>query len=309
MRCTSPRTVGYSDDGRTLSWSQKSYSKEFATFQLPCGKCIACRLERGRQWAVRATHEASIHPYNAFITLTYSDDALVSDRLIYAHFQSFMKRLRSELDYKGVEHQIGVLAVGEYGEQRKRPHFHACLFGWRPHDAVYEFSTDRGDKVFRSKFLDEVWGFGDTKVGDVTFDSAGYCARYAAKKLVHGKDHEHDYNPIFRVSSKYAIGKRWLERFWPDVFNYGKCTVHKGAEIIETGIPRYYEKWFKENHPDRYLKYLSEVKGPMMLKAQELEARDLQFRLRDGGYSDSKNKVEAALLNYNFNRLQERLKL
>ena len=40
-----------------------------------------------------------------------------------------------------------------------------------------------------------------------------------------------------------------------------------------TGIPRYYEKWFKENHPDKYLRYLSEVKGPMMLKAQEREKR------------------------------------
>ena len=28
---------------------------------LPCGKCIGCKLEYSRQWAVRCTHEAQMH--------------------------------------------------------------------------------------------------------------------------------------------------------------------------------------------------------------------------------------------------------
>ena len=31
---------------------------------LPCGRCVGCRLERSRQWAVRCMHEASMHMFN-----------------------------------------------------------------------------------------------------------------------------------------------------------------------------------------------------------------------------------------------------
>ena len=132
MRCLSPRTVGYQSDGKTLSWSQKEFSKEFPTFQLPCTKCVECRLEYGRQWAVRAVHEAQIHDNNCFITLTYDDDHVGSNKLNYDHFKTFMKDLRSTLDYAGIEHEIGFMAVGEYGAETKRQHWHACLFGWDP---------------------------------------------------------------------------------------------------------------------------------------------------------------------------------
>jgi len=41
---------------------------------IPCGRCIGCRLERSRQWAIRCVHEASLHEDNAFITLTYAPE-------------------------------------------------------------------------------------------------------------------------------------------------------------------------------------------------------------------------------------------
>ena len=46
-------------------------------FELPCGQCIGCRLERSRQWAMRCVHEASMHQDNCFITLTYNDENLM----------------------------------------------------------------------------------------------------------------------------------------------------------------------------------------------------------------------------------------
>ena len=68
--------------------------------QLPCGRCIGCRLERSRQWAIRCMHEASLHKDNVFVTLTYSDEALEKAgnltlrELRHVDFQLFMKRLR-----------------------------------------------------------------------------------------------------------------------------------------------------------------------------------------------------------------------
>lgn len=88
MRCTSPFTVGFQSDGKTLSWTAKNRSWEFPTFQLPCGKCIECRLEYARQWAVRCVHEAQMHSRNAFITLTYSDEHLKKKSLITPIFRN-----------------------------------------------------------------------------------------------------------------------------------------------------------------------------------------------------------------------------
>ena len=47
-----------------------------APLTIPCGRCIGCRLERSRQWAMRCVHEAEMHDENVFVTLTYDDDHL-----------------------------------------------------------------------------------------------------------------------------------------------------------------------------------------------------------------------------------------
>ena len=44
--------------------------------KIPCGKCLGCRLERARQWAIRCMHEASMYELNSFVTLTYNDKFL-----------------------------------------------------------------------------------------------------------------------------------------------------------------------------------------------------------------------------------------
>ena len=123
MRCTSPRKVGFQADGKTISWSPKQYSKEYPSFQLPCGKCIQCRLEYARSWAVRCVHEAKMHEENSFVTLTYSDEHLKNPKLQYSDFQKFMKRLR----FVNNDRKIGVFVTGEYGEKNKRPHWHAIF--------------------------------------------------------------------------------------------------------------------------------------------------------------------------------------
>lgn len=263
MRCTDPRTVGFMADGTTLSWSPKTYAKEYPTFKLPCGQCIECRLDYARQWAVRCVHEAQMHQHNCFITLTYRDENLKSDRLIYSDFQKFMKKLR-----KLSSTPIGVFVTGEYGEKTKRPHWHAIIFGWEPKDQKLHRTNERGDKLYRSTTLEETWSHGHCEIGSVTFESAGYCARYSAKKLIHGSDQEHDFHPISKKSSKHAIGKKFLEKFWPDIFNYGKVTLRDGTDC---SIPRYYEKWLKEHHFEEWLAYVTRVKTPKILQAEKLE--------------------------------------
>lgn len=309
MRCTRPRTVGFQADGKTIAWSQKQRSKEFATFQLPCSKCLQCRLEYARSWAVRCVHEAYMHEENSFVTLTYSEENLTSNMLDYTHFQKFMKDLRKTLN-----HPIGMIVAGEYGDEKKRPHWHAIIFGYRPKDAEYKYSNERGDKVFSSKSLEKIWGKGIAEFGSVTFHSAGYVARYAAKKLVHGKDGEHSFEPIFKMSNKRAVGKSWLEQFaWTDCFSKGYLVLESGQK---TGIPRYYEKWLKDNEPEKWLRYVTQIK---MKNMEQAERKQLQERNKENEYRWSRAphlpnplsrmRVKELLLEARFEQLQQFRKL
>lgn len=308
MPCTDPRTVGFLADGKTISWSPKNYSKEFASFQLPCGQCLECRLSYAREWAVRCIHEAQMHEKNSFITLTYSDEKLTSPKLMYSDFQKFMKKLR-----KLQNDPIGVFVTGEYGDKTKRPHWHAILFNYFPSDAKLLRKTDRGDTVHSSETLTKIWGNGICEIGSVTIDSAGYCARYAAKKLIHGPDGQHEFEPISKKSSKHAIGKKWLEKYWPDVFLHGHLILPDGAKAP---IPRYYEKWFKENRPTDYFRYVTEVKikNMQMVESKELTERQHWWKVfRERRLSSknplTRNEVRKLIKEKKFQQLQDYLKL
>lgn len=340
MRCLKPRKVSFQSDGKTLAWSQKKADKSYVPFKLPCGKCIECRLEYARNWAVRCVHEAKVHEDNSFITLTYSDENL-KPKLDYSHFQLFMKKLRSfrfnqllnklypyddretqrvkwkrltkpekDRHYETIE--IGFFVTGEYGEIRKRPHWHAILFNWSPEDLVYKYTNHAGNRVFSSITLDELWSNGITEVGSVTFESAGYCARYAAKKLVHGPDHAHDFVPISKKSSKHAIGKRFLEKHWKDIFNYGEVALPNGGKC---GIPRYYEKWLQKHRFEDWVKYLLQVKLPKMGLAEnkQLQEEILYAELNNKrelgrGNLVSRADIRKILIEDKFKRLQQHLK-
>jgi len=309
MRCLAPKTVGFLADGKTISWSNKKFSKEFAPFQLPCSKCIECRLEYARQWAVRCVHEAKMHPHNVFVTLTYSDEHLESPKLNYEHFQRFMKRLRKTSNEK-----IGIFVTGEYGDLTKRPHWHAIIFNWQPPDLEKKYITENDDQVYSSKTLDKLWGYGITEAGSVTFESAGYCARYAAKKLVHGRDQDHDFQPISKKSSKNAIGKKFLELYWQDIFNYGKCILDSGQE---TSIPRYYEKWLLKNQPAAWENYITQTKRKKCENAAQRQATQMaeeiatqDKRIARGNFQPpNNNKVHRTkIIAEKFKRLQHHLK-
>ena len=221
-----------------------------------------------------------------------------------------MKRLRS----KNPHLEIGVFVTGEYGEENYRPHWHAILFNYRPHDAIHKKTTPRGDKIYESEELALLWPHGTSKLGQVTFESAGYCARYAAKKLIHGKDQDNEFQPISKKSSKHAIGKRWLEKYWQDVFNHGYII---NADGVKSGIPRYYEKWLKRERPSHWRRYRIQTKQQLLLqlitKEEELSKQEFDInwqRLNEGKpFQISRNETRAQILKKKFDELQKLLTL
>lgn len=84
-----------------------------------CGHCLACKLQRSREWAFRLNCEAHYWKEAAFITLTYDNDNLPKDNSLHKEdLQKFWKRLRKDLDKP-----IKYFACGEYGDRFKRPHY------------------------------------------------------------------------------------------------------------------------------------------------------------------------------------------
>jgi hypothetical protein len=226
------------------------------TLQLPCGQCRGCRLERSRQWAIRCMHEAQMHTFNCFITLTYSDEYLSGlSSLVYRDFQLFMKRLRKRFSSTIIRFYM----CGEYGEAFGRPHFHACLFGLDFPDKVYLSKSGAGSKIYRSKILEELWPFGFSSVGAVTFESAAYVARYVMKKVTGAQAEAHYYvtdkntgecfnrvAEFCHMSLRPGIGATWLAKYGSDVYPEGRVVVNGHNSFS----PRYYDKLFAKLDPD-----------------------------------------------------------
>lgn len=309
MRCISPLPAGFDRDGN-ITHSSKKHHPEMEGFSLPCRRCLPCRLNIAREKAVRCVHEAQMYEDNIFLTLTYDDQHLESTELIYSHFQSFMKDLRAHVGHSP-ESRIGVMVTGEYGELNKRPHWHAILFNYSPLDKKKLYETKLGEQVYSSEFLETLWGRGKIEFGSVNIDSAGYVARYAAKKLVHGKDQEHNFHPIHKTSSKNAIGKKWIEKYYEQTFAHGYVTID-GNKLP---IPRYYVDWLKKHRFNAYLDYVTGTRErniKLAIEKQRKEETDfLNFSLNGQGflYPESRARVKLTVLQSKFKKLMEHLKL
>lgn len=216
---------------------------------LPCGRCIGCRIEYARQWTVRIMHEASLWQENSFVTLTYSDAHLPSHgSLVYSHFQKFIRALRKRFPGRVIRFYM----CGEYGDEKRRPHFHAAIFNCAFLEDRYVWRDfGSGHVVYRSATLESVWRYGDSCIGELTSESANYVARYVMKK-VYGDRADLHYRvvdtttgecvwlePEFtRMSLKPGIGAKWFEKFSSDVFPHDRVVV-KGRV---SRPPRYYDK-------------------------------------------------------------------
>jgi hypothetical protein len=207
--------------------------------EVPCGQCVGCRLERSRQWAMRCMHEASLYESNSFVTFTYDDSNIPSGgSLYYRDYQLFMKRLRKKLDTP-----IRFYMCGEYGSLTARPHYHSILFGCDFEDKKRYRKGSDGNWLYESKILRELWPFGDSCFGDVTFQSAAYVSRYCMAKVTGSQADAHYGNrePEFaHMSLKPGIGAEWYNKFMSDVYPRNYVVVNG----VRVKPPKYYDKLF-----------------------------------------------------------------
>lgn len=203
-------------------------------------------------WATRCLHEASLYKENCFLTLTYDEENLPWDQSVNKkHFQDFMKRLRSANNDK----RIRYFHCGEYGEELRRPHYHALIFNHDFQDRTLWKKNPNGD-LYTSETLSKLWPMGFSTVGAITWGSAAYCARYTQKKITGQKADDHywgitDTGIEIQLEPEYAtmslkpgIGKDWFDRFKDDCFPSDFITVAGKKKRI----PKYYDKLLAEHH-------------------------------------------------------------
>lgn len=239
---------------------------------LPCGKCVECLNSYSTEFAVRCMLEAREHSENCFLTLTYNNENC-PESVSKRDFQLFIKRLRFSLSQSNIK--IRIFGSGEYGSQGGRPHYHIIVFGFIPKDLVFLMNTKKGEKIYKSDFISSLWGKGFISVGDLTFNTAKYCAKYL-QKLCDSGDRE---KPFILSSRRPGIGGL------PNTINYiiSNCLVTDKIYIngLFYRIPTYYLKVLEKI--DKYADTITAIRSQRQLLASNrstvgLDVKRVKFK-------------------------------
>lgn len=129
--------------------------------KVPCGSCVTCRRTQATWWSHRIQHEVSAFDRlgigSSFVTLTIESET--TPVLLKSDLQKFFKRLRKRCPM----YPFRYVAIGDYGENTFRPHYHALLLGFPP-----ELSAE----------VRKSWKFGFVDVEPVASGNINYVVRY-----------------------------------------------------------------------------------------------------------------------------------
>lgn len=265
MTCTSPiKAMRFPDGSVKLlgrsdryqhdeQWFRSRYGRG-EIFDVPCRKCVACRLNKARSWAQRCLLEKRCYDGDRswFVTLTYDDEHLPHGcnpltgeldgrpSLRPSDFSDFLKDLREHYRRHYQHTGVRVFGCGEYGSQTLRPHLHQLLFNLPLSDLKPHKVSDLGDVYYTSELLSDVWQQGIVVIGEVTNQSAAYVARYTLKKC----DSDLNYDDLgispefIRMSRNPGIGFPYLVDHLDEIYESDLIYL-PGGQISQP--PRYFD--------------------------------------------------------------------
>lgn len=253
MSCTQPTTAqSYICESTGLKGIRFKNFEGEPNLELPCRKCPSCKLAKAREWALRCWHESQMHEQSCFVTLTYRDKDLPPNyNLDHRDFQLFMKRIRINECKK-----LSFFMCGEYGDGTHRPHYHVILYGYYPADAKYH-RTENKHRYYKSETLDKYWRLGFTDTTNVSYQNAGYIARYTLKKQLPKTETQSRYVytdsndeiqtrrfEYIRMSTDPAIGRSWALKY---VNNWGHLDYVLDPKGNKCPVPKYYRDMLRDD--------------------------------------------------------------
>lgn len=234
--------------GKVFKMSLLSGDRDIAIggVPFPCGQCLPCRINKRRLWTHRLLLESYDHPESVFITLTYSDEYLPPNgSLDKKAVQLFLKRFRKSLEPR----KIRYYAVGEYGTQTHRAHYHAVVFGAGLLD---------GEQVARA------WPFGRVHVAECNRHTIQYVAGYVTKKFVKKGD---DLVQEFSIMSrKPGLGFGAVERLVTLIRDKKYAHLFEGNNAIPDGL----------RHGSAFMPFDRYIKGKLQF-ALEIDADATEY--------------------------------
>lgn len=224
---------------------------------VPCGKCASCLKKRRDEWAVRLEQEKKLWKAMYFTTFTYQDAFLTwadsGPTLVKTDLQNFFKRLR-----KSTNEKIRYFAVGEYGTENKRPHYHAIIF-----------SNMEIMKMHLQSL--KAWGMG---IVDVQHAEGG-ATKYVAGYLINHTGKSEFKQPEFMVCSK-NLGLNYMKNISWHLEDFKRnYIVGKGG--IKSPLPRYYKK--KLSDEDR-VKLAWHSQNEIKKEEQKLSVSDIETQAK-----------------------------
>lgn len=219
--------------------------------ELPCGKCLACKIAKSIEWRNRIMHELDYYKDACFLTLTYEDGNLsyvpdlhrlttsawkpVVPTLVKSDVQKFFKKLRKN-NGTGFKY----FCVGDYGDLRDRPHYHIILLGISPNWVGFKFikTVFSKGKIIPLHEVKE-WTHGFVHVGTVTKHSVRYVTDYLTKVLygIRAKETYGLRDVPFKIVSQ-GLGLRYVNEHRAELLK----NEHFRLDGVPHGLPRYYRE-------------------------------------------------------------------
>lgn len=224
------------------------------TQYVPCGKCVGCMQDHQNSWIYRLSAQQRTSKHSLFLTLTYDETnvplMVYPERSIerYSDYvkrksikkceftlnpkdmSDYWKRVRKAL----VNSNLKYFQCAEYGDQFKRPHYHAAVFYDIPDDPVLVERT-----------LQDKWHLGFITIEPLIPNRIKYVTKYMLKTSAESAPSP-DVIQCYQRSS-HGLGVQGFFKDEDYYFTHG-CDYLFTHVIINDGvkvpIPRYYRRKF-----------------------------------------------------------------
>lgn len=285
--CTQELTAFVNPDGGRPIFGYEGHKRGLNEIKLPCGRCPECQKDYYKMWATRGAYELMRWPMSLFITLTYDDEHLPSDRsLNKKDVQDFIKRIKKR-ENRQQEDPVRQIYCGEYGTKTGRPHYHCILFNIDFADKRPWRTSDKGKIIFTSETLTRIWGKGNVEFGIAQPGSIAYLFKYVLKKKTR-KEKEKPYELVID-GEIYEVAHEFIEASRnPGIGAHlrDSNSIKKGylsVNGVRTKLPKYYQNFLQTHDPETYEKLkdqrfeimLSRPKDSALRKKQKTEAQKL----------------------------------
>lgn len=223
-----------------------------------------------------------MHSDSCFLTLTYNDESLPTGATLNPkHLQDFLKRFRKAI----LPLKIRFFAVGEYGDESQRPHYHLAVFGYPTcsYGQTRSFKLSSGRPCCQTcSLVQNCWGKGQIYLGLLEQKSAQYIAGYVTKKMTRYDDPRlNGRNPEFaRMSLRPGIGADAMHQLASDILQLDlestqpdvPSALRHGKKLLPLG--RYLRRKLRTltgkdpKTPDEILQTLDKEMLPLRLAAR-----------------------------------------